>query len=355
MSELVSFFYLEGLERLILEVLAFLIFSGSLFIITLTLLLRYLRSIEHKRKTAFLKRWRMILAKSIFESPHNLPKLKRREIFWFLHLWNHHHQSLKGEKIQNLNDIIYKLKLERVILKMLKSIYTRKKIIAIISMGHLRNESAWSDLEKQAQSDNSFISLMAIRSLCKISVDRAIPFFLSLLVERDDYPFPIVNNLMKEIGSKYISRPLVQLLENGGESEVSSLMKYFHHVYQVDAEQTIRRILMNSCDQEVIARCIKYSNNPKDLDSILKHSKDSFWPIRMQVGAAIGRVGNMQNLPTLLTLIDDEVWWVRYRSAQALLKLPDLENNELGVVTTQLVSAKGKSAVQQVMLEREHF
>ena len=46
------------------------------------------------------------------------------------------------------------------------------------------------------------------------------------------------------------------------------------------------------------------------------------WAVQVQIAAILGRMGSPQDTHYLLSLLNSEHWWVRYRAAQALVAQP---------------------------------
>lgn len=61
---------------------------------------------------------------------------------------------------------------------------------------------------------------------------------------------------------------------------------------------------------------------PAGFDQVLALSEDMRWEMRAVVATALGAYGATENVETLIRLICDREWWVRYRAAEALLKYP---------------------------------
>ncbi len=93
-----------------------------------------------------------------------------------------------------------------------------------------------------------------------------------------------------------------------------------------------RELLQSELDFEVIAEAlnlISIFGDARDLNLVknyLNHEK-SF--IRMRAITALGEIGNQEILPYLEKSLSDPDWWVRYRTAQAIMKLPGMNTEAL--------------------------
>jgi hypothetical protein len=61
------------------------------------------------------------------------------------------------------------------------------------------------------------------------------------------------------------------------------------------------------------------------LAHLTANASDPRWEMRVAVAAALGAFGALEHIDTLLLLLCDREWWVRYRAAEALATIPDEE------------------------------
>ena len=107
-----------------------------------TLAVRGLRIATDRRRQAMVTIWRPILAGSLIEAPVSLPAIHPRDRVLFLYLWNHLQESIKGESSEELCKIIRRTKMDEVVHHFLVSGTMRQQLLAIVTLGHLKEESA---------------------------------------------------------------------------------------------------------------------------------------------------------------------------------------------------------------------
>ena len=71
----------------------------------------------------------------------------------------------------------------------------------------------------------------------------------------------------------------------------------------------------------------------------------------MAAARALGRIGQREELPVLLDLLRDTVWWVRYHAAQALARLDGLEPRELETMRENARDAYAADMLGQALAE----
>ena len=79
--------------------------------------------------------------------------------------------------------------------------------------------------------------------------------------------------------------------------------------------------------------------------------RDSAWFVRMQAATVLGRVGQQEHLSLLESLLDDSEWWVRYRAAQAITRLPFMGPNQLRQLRVRQKDRFAADILQQTFAE----
>ena len=61
--------------------------------------------------------------------------------------------------------------------------------------------------------------------------------------------------------------------------------------------------------------------DPEDVPTLLACSRDEAWPVRAQAANALGMIGEVASIPTLKQMSTDEAWWVRRNACFALANM----------------------------------
>jgi hypothetical protein len=310
------------------------IVGQALFILTLILLvqvlfLSFLRSASEKRQEKFINKWQPILAQCISAVPESLPKIKKRDIYTFLVLWNSLQESIKGDYRNKLNELLKMTGLLEVAVAMLNSGSRKKQLTGIVTLGHLGEKSVWEDLCTLAEGQDSHVSLLAARALMHCSPEEGASFLMPLIASRIDWPPTKVANILKEGGAAIISPPLISALEKTEEENLPRLTRYLEIASTRLAIPALRKVLAQTDDAEVIAACLKLLNDPLSLEIIRDFLHHEKWFVRLQAASALGRIGTGEDEKLLIPLLSDKEWWVRYRAAHALVQLPSVSHERL--------------------------
>ena len=73
-------------------------------------------------------------------------------------------------------------------------------------------------------------------------------------------------------------------------------------------------------------------DDAQELSWAMSAAQHEEWRVRMAAARALGRIGAASEIPVLVGLLRDPVWWVRYHAAQAVTGLKGMTEQELQVV-----------------------
>jgi HEAT repeat protein len=359
----------SGFETEILRVaqwvgVASLAFALLLFPVVLTL--RALLVMRERRRRKFLSVWQPILLTSIEGPAAELPRLARRDFLNFLLLWNHLHESLLDESKNRLNQIAYAMKIDRLALKMLRRRNLRNRLLAIITLGQLRERDAWDELSRITESGEATSSVAAARALVLIAPERAIAQLIPLFTTRSDWTAARVAGILKSAGADIISDPIARAaiafsLEHQTKktdrpeaiNHAARLVRYLQLTHNNSALIAARTIAESSPDPEILAACLQLLNSEEDLEVIRACLNHEAWPVRLQAAAALGRMGEAEDEQRLIPLLSDKHWWVRYRAAQALSRLPSMRGPRLKLIQAKQSDRFARDMLGQVIAEIE--
>jgi HEAT repeat protein len=91
---------------------------------------------------------------------------------------------------------------------------------------------------------------------------------------------------------------------------------------------------------------------PQLLDAVRAMIVHPRWHLRMEAAKALGRIGLPDDLPRLEGLLGDAQWWVRYRAAQSIVRLPFLSRTELERLRARQTDRYARDILAHVLAER---
>jgi hypothetical protein len=320
--------------------------------------LRWRLIASRRREADFIARWREPLARVALtcgdgDAPTDIgmPVLEPSDRNFFLHEWNVIHDCLRGEATIGLNRLGFELEIDRIAWRMLHRGRLGEKLLAIATLGHLRDVEAWDAIAAHLNADNTLISLMAAKALTNIDAERAVPMIIPLITARNDWAAARVASLLREAGPEATSRRLARAILNGTLDEAEILIQYLPTVYRSVATDVVHEMLRRPVDDRVTAVCLRVVDNPLELPLVRSLTRHPRWHIRMRAAVVLGRMGYRQDKKYLIRLLSDTEWWVRYRSAQALSRLPFVGRAQLLRIRNSIDDRFGRDMLDQVLAE----
>lgn len=323
------------------------------------LLLRWRLLVNRRHEATFVSRWREPLARvALFMADGDdarvdleIPTLRRSDRQFFLHEWNVMHDCLRGDPVIGLNRLGFELEIDRIAWRMLHRGRLGDRLLAIATLGHLRDTGAWDAIAGHLDTENTLISLMSAKALINIDAERAVPVIIPLITSRDDWAAARVASLLREAGPEATSRRLERAILNGTTDEAEKLIGYLPTVYRSVASEVVHEMLRRPVDDRVTAVCLRVVDSPLELPFIRHLTTHPRWHIRMRAAIALGRMGYQRDKKYLIKLLSDSEWWVRYRSAQALARLPFLDRAQLMRMRETIDDPFGRDMLDQVLAE----
>jgi len=321
--------------------------------------LHFTKTLQLRRRNRFHATWRPLLVQSLTDSLQSIPPVRSRDILSFLFYWNYFHESLLGEdKIVGLNQLARLAGMDRVAKRFLKAKGLRKRLMAIITLGHLREQTAWDDLAALAQSAHPIVSLSAARALVDIDPKAALAVITPWIGARSDWSPPRVSALLSHAGSDLIAQPLSQAATTAAPDMAMRLLHYLEVTRCTAALPAVRALLASeSTDRAVQVACLKLIGqfqDPKDLSlvrSFISHSDEG---VRAQAAAALGTIGMPADEGPLIALLSDAQWDVRYRAAEALAHLPFMKPERLADIQHQQTDMLAKQILEPFLTGPNH-
>lgn len=331
---------------------ASLIIAGmAITIIVWTGLLRLHGKVLGVHEMRFLDRWRPLLLETIDAVPAHLPRVKNADWFVFLALWNQFHDSVKGPAQHRLKAVALRLRMDSAARALLGTRELENRLVAVMTLGHLGDQDSWSTLESFARSRTPVLSMAALRALFLIDASRAMAILLSSLGARNDWPTAQLTTIIAEVDPSPVAEGLLQAAEIAIPTELPKLIALMDAVDAPAIAPYVHQLIRTSKDEEVLIACLKSRHVTSDLDVLTPFMKSSSWQIRTQIARVLGTCISRGQEQLLISLLSDEVWWVRYRAAQSLAQLPFFSHDELWRLRFLLNDRFAQDILDQVVAE----
>lgn len=334
------------------------ILSMVAILVAWILILRVRRDKEDARRKTLLATWRPILAESMIEDPEVVPPIAPRDLHLVLYLWNHMQESIKGDVAQGLNSVARRAGMDQEARRLLQHGRLREQLLAVATLGHLRDAQDWDALAGLAASENPFLSLAAARGLVMIDPARALTALIPLISHRSDWSPLKVITMLTAAGSDVAAKAVGEAAVEAAPAIAARLIRYLAATRSPQALPPLRKILARpDCPDEVIAACLHVfglCSDPRDLPTVRRFIGHGTWFVRLQATVSLGAMGMEEDEPALHRLLHDEKWWVRYRAAEALTALPSMTVEKLAAVHESLTDPAVREVLTPFLHRMQH-
>lgn len=316
----------------------------------LVLRLRLTRRQRHARDV--VAKWRPVLLAAVVDPAGVvLPPLPRRDEFDFLKLWNYLHESLRGDASENLSTLARRLHCGELAARMLHDSDRAGRLLAILTIGHLREASAWHALRAAAAARDGVLSLMAARALIQIDARAGAECLLPFVLARHDWEIPRLARMLEPARAAFQGL-IAQALRGLPAVRLPRALQLAEALRMELPQRSLDRLLQAGQPPEVIAAALRLMRHPSQLPAARARLDHPHWGVRVEAIHALGRLGDAADARQIARLLDDDQWWVRYRAAQTLVGSPLLEPAELSALCTAANSAHAAGVLAHVMAER---
>jgi HEAT repeat protein len=329
-------------------------FGAALLLLTSLIVRRYF---EYKARlhARVIAAWRPLLTRIAIEAGDApaLPPLQGRYLPYVMEEWCALHDAVRGESSSRLNAIaLAPLGLDVAARRMIHSRRVGRRILAIRTLGFLRDPSSWKSLQEQLGAANALVSFYAAAALVQIDAQRAMPGIMNQLAERESWPGEAMARLLVDAGAEVAREPIRALMLSLAPSKVPPLLPWLAHVDAVLGNEVAIELLRRHPDNAgIVAAALVVVLDPAVLPELARFAESTDADVRQSLAVAYGRLGGLADVKTVTRLMCDRVWWVRYRAGQALLKLKGMTAERLEAVRAHLTDAYARDMLEHVRAE----
>ncbi len=315
--------------------------------------LRLLLARRRRRAQQFRAVWEPLLASCVDDFPARLPRLRRRDVPEFLLIWNFLQETLRDQARDRLNRVAIRVRADRQVARLVRHGGVRNRLVALTAAGHLGDLALSADLERIVQESDTTVSLCAAKALARIDGVRAAPLIVNLIAQREDWPAAGVATVLAEAGPAAVSGPLTAAAAAADPALAPRLIRLLELAHADAAAPVIRRFLQQSDAVEVVSTALRVVKDPSLLDDVRALLYSPHWQVRLQAALTLGRMGTRDDEVHLVVALADSQWWVRYRVAQSLARLPFMDTRRLRRLSETVEDPYGRDILRQVIAERE--
>ncbi len=309
-----------GVFVVLVDVLLFVAANVALLLLA-SIVTRVLRERRLARRERFRVRWEPVLHARMAGDAIALPALRPSERLLFLSLWLHLLGYVRGEAADSLVLTAQELGLAPYVLKLLDARAGWKRVLAMQAAAALRLKEARETLFAKAVLARPRSSLYAARALLEIDPERGVAALGHLLNHVDWSPAAMIE--VAKGAAAHVGPMLVVQLRAAAPGRAKQLVRLIELLGDAAALPALRERLLFDDEGEiaVILHCLAKLGGAQDRITALGLLSHGSAVVRLQAAHALGALGLAEDAERLIPLLRDRNWWVRYRAAQALLRL----------------------------------
>ncbi len=321
-------------------------------LLTMIVILRARSQWLARRDRSAQKYWLQVMRKVLAGDEVPTRPLASDQIAGFIEAWNATHDSISTADSMRLLPLGRRLGLLDAARGMLRGNY-HDCAMAIIALGHLRDTQAFDELASFLDDRSPIVSLCAAHALGQVDPPKAMALFVPKILERDDWMPGNVARILTLNDDGSAAREIGETLLRANTSSMVKLVRFLADIDPARAAVVIRQILESSVDDHAISVCLQLVNDKQDRERVAGFLNAPRWHVRMHAASALGRIGEASDIQLLEPMLTDKVWWVRYRTAQALLGLPGMGAEALRQMQQRQSDAYARDIIDQVLSEHD--
>lgn len=320
-----------------------------------TLGLRFATVVGDRRRRHLVARWRGIFAAAMVSRTNAendlLPRVARRNRTDLLEEWNRARDTVEGSAADNLILMADRLGFARIARGLLRRNRLSARLLGVQTLGHLQDADSWEAIAELVASPNTALSITAAVALTEIDPARAIERLMPMITERRDWPRTRVSRILRKAGSELVSEPLYRAIRSGDDDEKMYLLQFGPLAEAEIVDALCDELIRGTRHPGVLTAALKQVSGHAGVPRLASLARHEAWYVRMQVAKVLGRVGQVEHVSLLVSLLDDPEWWVRYRAAQSLVRLPFLGPNALRDLRDRQDDRYARDMLEQAMAE----
>lgn len=288
-----------------------------------------LRLVARQRRLGpVIEEWRRHFAVGVGEETP-VSQIRYRDAFTILNLWNKLHQgdsqSASAQESARLAAIGRHQGFARIASRVLERGDDNDRIVALTTLGYLGERGAVEAAQVLTRHRNGDLSFAAYRALVLIKPDE-LTNFLEAVPARSNWSITDVERFLQELPPEQSAAAFRHALEGASKKEAIQLLRYLPSCELQAARTAVMAILEATSDPDVATaalRALGHRGHHEDR-AVIRRFIDHGQPVHLRLSAlnALLPLSKADDHDLLVSLLGDTSYWIRYRAAQALVRMP---------------------------------
>jgi len=235
---------------------------------------------------------------------------------------------IRGEDSRRLTDLLIHIGALDFLLGKARTGNLHYRADAIANLAYFNSPEVLDFLKSALDDPAPAIRITAARSLIELGAIDSVRLLLDKLDIGTAARSQALINLFRRLGANAVPQ-LVEILNDKNTPPAENVkILAMESLGQLGDLQAVPTLLTLAADpaldvQACALRALANLQSPEALPAILNGLNSPAWQIRTQAAICAGRVGTPEAIPALLALLEEDNWWVRYRTACAIFALGD--------------------------------
>jgi hypothetical protein len=262
------------------------------------------------------------------EVPLSVLSVKASERRVLLRLWLQMQMVLRGQASDRLCELGCRLGMQDWVWAQAESRHDARRVVALLSLGFLRQADRLECLQSQLHQGHSHMAIYAGRAMLELDADAHACDVTRALLGQTELDLSLAAVMFKPFRARLSPAMLTLWSEMSAQDACQGDAWRVRWLRLARALQLqlpsawLAPMLQEDVELEALIPAIRLFQAEQGVAPLLKLAEHMDWRVRAQVARALSYLGEVGHAPLLVRLTTDRAWWVRYRSAQALLCLP---------------------------------
>ena len=233
---------------------------------------------------------------------------------------------LRGAEYEKIVTLTGKLGLVAKDFKRLRARSRWQRARAAENLGYYGGSENTAPLSELLSDEDETVRAVAARALSRVGTREAAVALADRLTSTSELTSLRMAENLERIGPLAVE-PLLELIgsEEDGERRGQVLAaRILGNLRVHEARPALCRAIGRPWNTDLRAQAtlsLGKIGDPDDVTTILNAARDGSWPVRAQAANALEMIGETSAIPALKELIVDQEWWVRLNASRALVNM----------------------------------
>ena len=234
--------------------------------------------------------------------------------------------ALKGAEYEKMVSLARDLGLVKRDFRRLRSQRRWQRAQAAENLGYYGGDQRAAPLSGLLDDEDETIRAVAARALSRIGTRESAVALADRLTSPSELTSLRMTENLERIGPLAVE-PLLELIGRK-EEEVRRAQvlaaRILGNLRVHEARPVLGEAIMQRWNTDLRAQAalsLGKIGDPEDVPTLLEAAQDDSWPVRSQAANALEMIGETSAIPTLESLVEDQEWWVRLNASRALVNM----------------------------------